>query len=181
MRALARIWNYLIVLGKARRNRSDLPRWMVRRPQLLVATGIYETALLLSNRLDPKLKELAELKVASLVTCEFCLDIGSALARGSGVGEDQLRDLARYRESDAYSELEKLVIGYAEAVTATPAPNPEELRSALLTHLSRGQVAELAATIAWENQRARLNQALGVRSAGMSDGQVCALPQRPAH
>jgi hypothetical protein len=31
--------------------------------------------------------------------------------------------------------------------------------------------------IAWENQRARLNQALGVRPSGFADGQFCLLPE----
>lgn len=178
MRFLTRLWTYLRVLSRARRNRLDLARWMVRRPQIAAATGVYETALLLSNRLDPKLKELAELKTASLVTCEFCLDIGSALAHGAGVTEQQVRDLPRHETSPAFTELEKLVLSYAAALTATPAENPEALRTELLGHLTPGQVAELAATVAWENQRARLNQGLGVRPIGMADGVACAVPQR---
>ncbi|MBB3036788.1 carboxymuconolactone decarboxylase family protein [Hoyosella altamirensis] len=178
MRALRRIWNYLVVLRLARRNKSDLARWMIRRPQLLAATGLYETSLLFSNRVDPALKELAELKVATLVTCEFCLDIGSALALKSGLTEQQITELPRYQTSPAYTELEKLVIEYAEVLTATPVVEKEELRKRLLQHLSRAQLAELAATIAWENQRARLNQGLGVRATGMSDGAACALPDR---
>lgn len=33
--------------------------------------------------------------------------------------------------------------------------------------------------VAWENQRARLNQALGIRPADCTDGAYCALPQAP--
>ncbi|AZG47903.1 carboxymuconolactone decarboxylase family protein [Gordonia insulae] len=179
MRAIERIRNYSKAFGASKRNRNDLTAWMVRRPQLLAATGAYESALLFSNALDPKLKELAELKAAGLVSCEFCLDIGSALARGAGITEQQIRDLPRYRDSDAYTDLEKLVIGYAEAMTSTPAVGDDlgELRARLSEQLSRSQIAELAATIAWENQRARLNQSLGVRPTGMSDGEACALPE----
>lgn len=177
MRLLRRVWNYVKVMRLASRHRADLARWLVRRPQLLVATSMYETALLCSNRLDPKLKELAELKVASLVTCEFCLDIGSALALRSGLTEQQIAELPRYRTSPAYTETEKLVIEYAEALTSVPVTDQEALRKRLLQHMSPTQVTELAATIAWENQRARLNQALGVRAAGMSDGAVCAMPE----
>ncbi|MBJ8346533.1 carboxymuconolactone decarboxylase family protein [Antrihabitans sp. YC2-6] len=178
MRAIKRMWSYLRVLGSANRNRTDLMGWLVRRPFVLLATMFYETALLFSNRLDPKLKELAELKTAGLVNCEFCLDIGSALAKSSGVTEQQIVDLPKYMTSDAYSDLEKLVIGFAEAMTATPAVDLEGLRTDLLAHMTRGQLAELAATVAWENQRARLNQALGVRPTGMADGMACAIPER---
>ncbi|MGW4243111.1 carboxymuconolactone decarboxylase family protein [Nocardia sp. NPDC004722] len=178
MRAFTRIWNYLRVFGRARRNQADLVGWLVRRPLLLLSTAFYESMLLFSNRVDPRLKELAELKTAALVNCEFCLDIGSALAHHGGLTEAQIRDLPKYRESDAYSELEKLVLAYAEAVTVTPTSlDLEELRAELLTHLSKAQLAELAAAIAWENQRSRVNQALGVRPTGMADGMTCALPE----
>ncbi|MEU7143038.1 carboxymuconolactone decarboxylase family protein [Nocardia sp. NPDC046473] len=180
MRALTRIRHYVKAVRQAKRNRSDLAGWLLRRPQILFSTMMFESALLFANRLDPKLKELAELKTAGLVNCEFCLDIGSALAQSAGLTEQQLADLPRYRTSDAYTDLEKLVIAFAEAMTATPAVDLEDLRTTLLTHLSKSQLAELAATIAWENQRARLNQGLGVRPTGMAEGGMCALPERPA-
>ena len=121
MRALTRTLHYLRALSAARRHRTDLLGWLVRRPWLLVGTGTYETALLLSNRLDPRLKELAELKTAGLIGCEFCLDIGSALAHSSGLSERQITDLPAYTTSDAYTDVEKLVLALAEAMTRTPA------------------------------------------------------------
>ena len=36
-------------------------------------------------------------------------------------------------------------------------------------------LTELAAAIAWENHQGRLNQVLGVRPSGFSDGAVCLL------
>lgn len=60
------------VLLRARRNRMDLLRALARRPQLLVGTAVYEMAVGLSARVEPRLKVLAELKVAALVACEHC-------------------------------------------------------------------------------------------------------------
>ncbi|MFD5174747.1 carboxymuconolactone decarboxylase family protein [Nocardia sp. NPDC058379] len=182
MRVVERIRGYATVIGQARRNRGDLIGWLGRRPQIGAATMAYETALLFSNKLDPRLKELAELKTAGLVACQFCLDIGSALAHTSGLTRAQITELPRYRTSDAYTELEKLVIEFAEAMTSTPAVDLDDLRATLLTHLSKAQLTELAASIAWENQRARLNQGLGVQPTGMADGLTCAMPEpRVAH
>ncbi|MVU82550.1 carboxymuconolactone decarboxylase family protein [Nocardia sp. ET3-3] len=178
MRAITRIWNYIRAMRRARRNHTDLFGWLIRRPLLLLSTLFQESMLMLSNRLDPHLKELAELKTAALVNCEFCLDIGSTLAHYSGITEAQVADLPKYQDSDAYNDLEKLVLAYAEAMTLTPTTlELEELRTRLLTRISKSQLAELAATIAWENQRARLNQALGVRPTGMAEGMACALPE----
>ncbi|MGW4124568.1 carboxymuconolactone decarboxylase family protein [Nocardia sp. NPDC004711] len=178
MRVITRILNYVKAMRRARRNRTDLVGWLIRRPQLLVGTVIQEAMLLFSNRVDPHLKDLAELKAAALVNCQFCLDIGSTLAHYGGLTEAQVTELPKYRDSDAYSDLEKLVLSYAEAMTLTPTSlDLSEIRAQLLTHLSKAQLAELAAAIAWENQRARVNQALGVRPAGMAEGMTCALPE----
>ena len=47
--------------------------------------GGFETAVERSRRVDDRLKALAELKAAALVGCEWCMDFGSWLSRGSGV------------------------------------------------------------------------------------------------
>jgi len=177
MRTVRRFGVFLQTLRRARRHRGDLVGWLARRPQLAAGVLTFETALMVSNRVDPHLKELAELKTAALVNCEFCLDIGSAIAHSGGVTEQQIADLPRYRTSSAYNDLEKLVIAYAEAMTVTPAIGLDDLREQLLARLGRTQVAELAVAIAWENKRARLNQALGVRPTGMAEGMACALPE----
>jgi hypothetical protein len=49
----------------------DLLRLLVRRPTILAAVGTYETALLVSNRIDGRLKSLAMLKASSLIGCPF--------------------------------------------------------------------------------------------------------------
>lgn len=166
------------VLPQGRRDRYDLLRWLRHRPQILTGTAAYEIALLGSARMDPRLKQLAELKAAALVACEFCLDVGSALASAHGITEKQLRDLPRFADSDAFGPDEKLVLEFAEAMSRTPAVIPGELRDRLLERFSPAQVTELAAAVAWENNRGRLNQALGVRPAGFSGSAVCALPER---
>lgn len=168
MRMLKRIWSHLRVLAKARRNRTDLLRWLWRRPQLFVGVGVYEMALLMSSRADSKLKQLAVSKAAAMVNCEFCLDIGAELGRRDGVTEQQILDLPRYLDSDAYTELEKLVISFAEEMSKT-AIVPDGLREQLLQYLTMGQLAEIAAEVAWEHQRARLNQALGVSPDAYTD------------
>jgi alkylhydroperoxidase family enzyme len=112
-----------------------------------------------------------------LISCEYCLDIASALGRGDGVTEAQLRALPGYRTSSEFDDTERLVLELAEAMTRVPADVSDELRRRLRTRFSRAQVAELAAAVAWENHRGRLNQGLGVRPSGFSDGQSCALPE----
>jgi alkylhydroperoxidase family enzyme len=105
------------------------------------------------------------------------MDIGSAVGRDLGISDDQILDLSRHRESDAYSELEKLVLDYAEAMSRTPVKVSETLFKDLSAHLDHGELVELTATISWENQRARFNRALMVEAHGFTEGSVCALPE----
>lgn len=180
MRILKRIWRLLKVLTSARRNRADLLGALVRRPQLAAGVVFYESALLAMGRVDPALKVLATAKAAMVVNCEFCLDIGSAIARHEGVSEDKLRALPTYAESPLFSDLEKLVIGFAGVLSSSSVLVPDDMRAELERRFSRSQLAELTAEIAWENQRARFNQGLGVRPAGFSDGAFCLIPEARA-
>jgi alkylhydroperoxidase family enzyme len=79
-----------------------------------------------------------------------------------------------------FTPIEKMVLDLALAMSETPVAVSDELRKALLGHFSPGQLAEIAASIAWENHRARLNRALGVRSVGFSDGAYCVIPHGPS-
>lgn len=180
MKMIAQIRTCANVLRTARRNRFDTVRALLRRPQLLASTTLYEVAVLSSARVDSRLKTLAELKVAAIVACEYCLDIGSALGRHDGLVEAQLRDLPVHGSSPAFDDRERVVLDLADALTRVPSVVDDELRSRLDEHFSRTQQVELMAVIAWENQRARLNQGLGVRPSGFSDGQFCALPETTA-
>lgn len=95
-----------------------------------------------------------------------------------GITEAELAAVHDYRNSPLFSELDRLVLDLAVAMCSTPAKVSDELRDALLAHLTKGQFTEIVAMIAWENHRARLNIALGVRAVGFSDGAYCVVPPR---
>ena len=56
---------------RPRRNHFDFVRYLVRRPALMVAVQTYETALILSNRVEARYKQLADIKASSLIGCPF--------------------------------------------------------------------------------------------------------------
>jgi AhpD family alkylhydroperoxidase len=145
-------------------------------PGLLAGYGALELACSKARRVELHLKELAVLKAATMVNCEYCIDIGSAIARRSGCSDEQLLALARYRDSTVFSSEEKLVLDLAAAMTRAPVVVPDELFEALGEHFDDGQLVELVNVIALENFRARFNAALDIGAAGFSDGMVCAAP-----
>jgi alkylhydroperoxidase family enzyme len=147
-------------------------------PGLLVGYGAFEHATGKQTRVQERLKALAETKAAAVVNCEFCCDIGSSIAREAGITEKQLLALPAYRDSDEFSELEKLVLDYATAMSRTPTAVSDELFATLRTHLDERQLVELTNVIALENMRARFNSAFDMTPAGFSEGMVCAVPER---
>ena len=64
------------------------------------------------------------------------MDIGSAVGRKDGISDQQLLDLAHFETSPAFSELEKLVLRYAVAMTETPVEVPDGLFAELRKHFS---------------------------------------------
>ena len=85
-------------------------------------------------------------------------------------------DLADYRESDAYSEAEKLALDYALCLCETPVAVPDELFEALRKQFDEGELVELTATAAWENYLARFNRGFAVEADGFSGNAVCPIP-----
>ena len=146
-------------------------------PALLAGYGMFEKATSREHRVAERLKVLAETKAAALVNCEFCCDIASSLALEAGVTEEQLLALPHYRDSDAFSRLERLVLDYAVAISRTPTTVTDELFAALREQFDERQMVELTNVIALENMRARFNSAFDMVPAGFTDGLVCAVPE----
>jgi alkylhydroperoxidase family enzyme len=84
--------------------------------------------------------------------------------------------LPDYRNSALFTETEKLVLRYADAMTQAPVEVPETLFAKLREKFAEAQLVELTATLAWENYRARFDHAFGVEAEGFSSGSYCALP-----
>ena len=70
------------------------------------------------------------------------------------------------------------MLDYAVAVTRTPVDVSDELFAKLREHLDPAQLVELTHAIVLENLYGRFNHALGIGSAGFSEGMVCAVPER---
>jgi alkylhydroperoxidase family enzyme len=84
--------------------------------------------------------------------------------------------LPDYRNSGLFSEIEKVVLEYTDAMTHTPVQVSDVLFARLREKFTDPQLVELTATIAWENYRARFDHAFGVEAEGFSEGSYRALP-----
>lgn len=145
-------------------------------PRLLSAIGRLEMAEAKLDILQPRHRALAELKAATTVRCEYCIDLGSQISRGLGITDEELLALADYRNAACFSDLDKLILQYATAMSRTPVEITDELFDRLRPHFDTAQLVGLTHVINLGNLRARFNLALGIGSSGFSDGHVCALP-----
>ena len=131
-----------------------------------------------SNVLAARLRNLVELKGAQMIGCEYCVDLGSQICRNSGFSDDELLALPRYRQSELFTEREKLALDYTVGVMRTPVDVSDDLFARVKAHFSNEQLVEITALLTVVNLD-RLNAAFGIGSAGFSDGMVCVAPDRP--
>ena len=153
-------------------------RVYAQHPRLMVDYMRYNRAAERGKRVPKALSELAVLKAATMVGCEFCMDIGSEYARRSGLSDAQLLALHEAHDSGLFSEDELLVIDLAVGMTRTPGEVGDELMARVRERFGDKGTLELVHMIAWENNRARVNLALDIGAEGFSEGKVCAVPDR---
>jgi AhpD family alkylhydroperoxidase len=149
------------------------------QPKMMFAMGKFNQAVRKGKSVDQRLKNLVELKGAQMIGCEFCVDLGSQICRNSGLSDDELLALPRYRQSNLFTEPEKLALDYTVAVTRTPVEVTDELFDRMKQHFSDKQLVEISAHLTVVNLD-RFNAAFGIGSAGFSEGLVCVPPDRPA-
>ena len=132
------------------------------------------------DALDPHLASFAQIASAAVIGCSWCMDFGYYLAHVEGLDEAKVREVPRWRESDVFTPLERDVLEYAEAMSATPCAVEDDLSHRLQEALGLEAMVELTQLIALENMRSRFNSAAGLQSQGFSD--VCELPLAvPSH
>lgn len=142
--------------------------------RLLMSYAMFEKGVAAGTRVPENLRALAVLKSAVMQGCEMCQDIGAFEARTKGISDEQQHDLYRYRDSEHFDELERLVLDLAAGMTLTPVQVSDELIERLRDHFNARQLVELVNLIAVENLRSRFNATFALGATGFSEGMVCA-------
>ena len=147
---------------------------------LLLAVGLMEEVQEWAKQTSAPVKGLARMLVAWRIGCPWCLDFGTRQASQLGVTDEQLRALPDYEHSSLFSEEERAVLRYTDAMTSTPVQVPDVVFEALKARYTDRQILEITAAIAWENFHARVNHALDLEAEGVA-GRVCLVPdERPS-
>lgn len=98
------------------------------------------------------------------------------MGRASGITTAQIANLSNYPTDFNFSELERLVLEYADGMTRTPVEVSDALFARLRERFSDPELVELTSAIAWENYRARFDHAFGIEAENFTEGAVCAMP-----
>ncbi len=166
-----------VVSAYARRTFGEIPDGLYvyfhHKPLMRAVVG-FEGKVAKWRALDPTLKSYAELASAGTIGCSWCLDFGYYKAHDEGLDLAKVSEVPRWRESDVFTPLEREVLEYAEAMTATPPTVTDAMVARLVEQLGTPAVVELTQIVALENMRSRFNSAAGLQSQGYSD--VCELP-----
>lgn len=118
---------------------------------------------------DEQLKSFAHMAVAAQVGCSWCLDFNYFEAHNKHLDLDKARETSRWRESEAFTPLEREVLAYAEAMTETPPTVTDEAVASLRSQLGDAALVELTAVVAFANFTTRPNVALGIESDGFAE------------
>jgi len=137
----------------------NMYRTFAHAPRILSAA--ISMAQAIRADLDPKLRELAYLKVTQITNCAVCRHYHIALGRKAGVTEEQINDLAVFESSSAFTDIERDVLRFTDQwsrVSTVAADVMARLRRAL----SPEHLVILAATVAQANFTSRFNNTFGV-------------------
>ncbi|MBI2379476.1 MAG: carboxymuconolactone decarboxylase family protein [Gammaproteobacteria bacterium] len=123
-------------------------------------------------RIPAELRALVCVRVSQLNHCPFCVDINAAGYLAAPGRQDKLDALPWWRESTLFSEAERAVLAYTDAVTDSAQRADEAHFVRLRRHFDDDALVELTALIAFQNMSSKFNAALGIPPQGF-----CSLPQ----
>jgi AhpD family alkylhydroperoxidase len=116
--------------------------------------------------IDPELRALITVRISQINWCEFCVDINSSTVLKRGGSDARLEDLAKFKESDHFTEKEKASLEYAEAMTYSDRKVTEELFKKLKAHYNDDEIVELTGLISFQNLSSKFNSALDIAPQG---------------
>lgn len=144
----------------------------------LVTSSVHELMVEKTmTKLPAHVRDLATYRVATRIGCSWCVDFGTMQQRKQGLDIDRLKEIDNYADSPKFTELERLVIEYADAMTDQPMWTTDEQVAALDKRLGHAGMVELTYMIAVENHRSRINHAVGLTAQGFTSGEACKIPQ----
>ena len=138
-----------------------------RSPRLFLGLSVLYGALdRKTSPISPALRSLIIVRVSQLNGCAFCIDLNSSILLERGVPLSKVEELGIWQQSKLFTDEEKIILEFTEAVTITEKSVSEDLFKRLKIFFNDDQIIELTATIAFQNMSTKFNTALKIPSQG---------------
>ena len=119
--------------------------------------GIYRSD---QRTIDPVLRELGQTRAGWAVGSQFVFSQHCKSCRLLGMPESKIAAIAYWQASDEFSEVERLVLAYTDALATGQGRVHDELFAALQRHLNDQQILELTYTTSLYVMHAIMSRAL---------------------
>jgi alkylhydroperoxidase family enzyme len=140
----------------------NIYRLMLHSPALANAWFDLNQAVRYGTEIDGQSRELAVIRVAILNNVEYVQRAhGPAYALKEGLTPEQVSALANWRDSQLFSERQRALLAYTDAMTRE-IKVPDEIFAEVRKHFSERQTVELTMLIGAYNMLTRFLQALEV-------------------
>jgi alkylhydroperoxidase family enzyme len=108
---------------------------------------------------DPRLRGLAIIKTSMTNACEYCTEHTSVYGQGLGIGPEEcaVLDSDAYKDNPLFSDKEKAVVAWAEAMTRNTARQDKAVWEELKRHCTDVEIVEVSVACAMFNMINRLN------------------------
>lgn len=114
---------------------------------------------LFRRSVSPRIHNLVQLRVASQITSVAQTKLRADLCREYGWSSEQIGAALLGIRAGCFSEVETLLLRFAEDMTRTPIDVDPQVIRELRSHFTDAELAELTVSIAHENLRARFVEA----------------------
>jgi AhpD family alkylhydroperoxidase len=107
---------------------------------------LYRALVALGNdvELDPRLRELVNLRVSILNGCAYCIDMHTKNARRTGESERRLYAVAAWHEAPFFDDKERAALALADAVTLISDGHvPRDVWDEASAHFEPDELAQL--------------------------------------
>ncbi|HKV54088.1 MAG TPA: hypothetical protein VJN94_05535 [Candidatus Binataceae bacterium] len=128
-----------------------------------LATKVFPLANYFMNQsaLDRRIRELAVLMLMKRCECEYGFVRHIDIAKREGISQQQIDDIGSYRTSKSFNENDKLILQYADELTAKARVDDDLFRK-VEALVGKDKIVDLTGAIAFWNMMARNLNALQV-------------------
>ena len=122
--------------------------YMKAAPDALKAVLALEQFVSQRASIEPRLLHLLKIRASQINGCAFCVDMHVKEARREGLGEQWIALISAWRESPVYSDRERAVLEWTDAVTKVADTGaPDGAYEPLKDHFSDAEITKLTVAI----------------------------------